>query len=74
MGYFIQVFKFIFIGSKDRILGQQIIPVEFSKSNGVKSESVFDIPKGTVALQFIISSNNAKSKAVLKNLDLRAAK
>ena len=73
-GTFAGQIKFIFIGSKGRVLGQQIIPVEFSKSKGVKSESVFDIPKGTVALQFIIISNNAKSKAVLKNLDLRAAK
>ena len=72
-GTFIGEIKFVFLGTKGSI-GQQTLPVKFSKSPGVKSEFVFEIPKGTSALQFNIVSSNARTKAVLNNLDLRAAK
>jgi hypothetical protein len=63
---------FIFWGTKEK-LGEKSLPVAFSNSQGVKSELVFEIPKGTVALQFAVNSSSEKSRAVLKSLDLRRA-
>ena len=71
-GSFTGEVAFAFIGAKRR-LGQKSLPVSFSNSPGVKSELVFEIPKGTVALQFAVNSSSEKSRAALKKLDLRRA-
>ena len=65
--------KFVFIRG-NRKIGEQTLPVKFSNSPGVKSEFVFELPKGTGSLQFSIVSTSHKTNAVLSNLDLRAAK
>ena len=62
--------RFVFRGSK-ATLGEKIEKLALNNSPETKKEFVFEIPQGTVALNFVISSNSEKSRVILKNPELR---
>lgn len=65
--------KFIFIGSWKN-LGMVSLPLDFEGAQEKRSELIFDIPQGTVALHFSVNSSSDNTQAVLKSLDLRRNK
>ena len=61
----------LFSGGSKATLGEKSMKLVLKDSPETKKEFVFEIPQGTVALNFTVSSNSAKSNVILKNPELR---